>query len=376
MKLAIIGIRGIPVIYSGFESFSENLALELIKRDCKVIVYCRSPYVNKKIKKYKGICLVTLPTLRKKNLESILHSFFSTVHACLFSKPEVVLYFGVGNAIFSIFPRLFGIKTIVNVDGLDWKREKWGKLAKIYLKISEYLAVIFPNATITDSKFIQEYYLNNHHKKTDYIPYGFNRDLLKVGRSNLTKLFDVYSLQKQKYFVWVGRLVPENHLEELIVAFNKLKTAYKCVIVGNDLYKSIYKENILNLGRKDKRIIFTGFLEREDYVEIVMNSYAYVETKRSGGTHPSLIEAMGMGSLILSNNYPANRDILNKSAVYYKINDAETQLLKLLKLTFSKKFQLEIQKYKNGVKNIVRDNFAMQKITSQYISLLSKITSN
>jgi glycosyltransferase involved in cell wall biosynthesis len=127
-----------------------------------------------------------------------------------------------------------------------------------------------------------------------------------------------YNLEKRKYLVWVGRIVPDNHLDELVKAFAKTKTSIKCVIIGDDINNSVYKDKILNRTKKDKRFIHTGFLGREDYSGLVKNSLAYIETKRSGGTHPSLVEAMGFGTLIVCNDDLAHKEVLGKSAVYYK----------------------------------------------------------
>lgn len=369
MKIALIGIRGIPVIYSGFESFAENLATALALKKNEMYVYSRSPYVDKRIQKYKNVNLITLFTVRSKNTESIIHSFLATFHACFILKPKIIYYFGVGNAIFTLLPRFFGIKTIINVDGLDWKREKWGPIAKIYLKFSEFIATIFPNKTITDSLFIKKYYHDKYNKETTYIPYGFDESLNKTERSLKRQLFKKYGLKAKKYFVWVGRIVPENHLEELIIAFKKLKTDFKCLIIGNDLYQSRYKSYIKGLSKDDNRIIFTGFLPKKDYAILVKSSFCYVETKRSGGTHPSLIEAMGLGCLIVSNNHSSNKHILDNNALIYNIK--ENDLIQVLKLVVSDKFKSVIFHYKIRSKQIISRYYNFQTILEQYLQLLT-----
>jgi len=313
MKIAFIGIRGIPVIYSGFESFAENLGLSLIKKNHSVITYCRRQYFREKLKQYKGITLIFTKSVKNKNLESISHSFLSTLHAIFITRPDTIYYFGVGNAIFTLLPRLFGIRTIINVDGLDWRREKWGKLARLYLLISEYLSTIFPNITITDSEYMKGYYWKKYHKKSIFIPYGVKFDFL-INK----KILNRYSLKINKYLIWVGRLVPDNHLEELILAYKNVKTKLPLVILGDDFYKGDYYQKISFLISKDKRIIKTGFVDRNSYASLVQNSFAYVETKRSGGTHPSLIEAMKLAPRIISNDNKANKQILNNYGYFYK----------------------------------------------------------
>lgn len=371
MKIAIIGIRGIPVIYSGFESFTENLSTDLAKKGYNITVYCRSPYVDRNTKIYKKVKLVTLPTLKSKNFESIIHGFFSTVHACFFLRPKTIYYLGVGNSILSIIPRVFGIRTVVNVDGLDWRREKWGFIAKSYLKLSEYVATIFPNKTITDSLFIKRYYREKYNKKTTYIPYGFDENLNKTDSLLEKKLLKKYKLKINRYLVWVGRIVPENHLEELIIAFQKVKTNYQCLIIGDDLYKSKYKNYIKELSKHDERIIFTGFLPKKNYAVLVKNSFCYVETKRSGGTHPSLIEAMGLGCLIISNDSVANKQILRDITIYYNIEQAIESLRKILRKILNMNSSQLIKRIKLKSKMITNIKYNFRLITKKYIDLFN-----
>lgn len=361
MKIAIIGIKGIPVIYSGFETFAEEFSTRMVKdKNFKVTVYCRSPYVDKNRKEYKGVRLITLPTIKSKNFETIFHSFVSTIHACFFERYDVIYYIGVGNAIFTLFPRLIGIKTIINVDGFDWKREKWGSIAKSYLKLSSYFAMFFPNTVITDSLAIKKYYVKKHKKKYVYIPYGYMDNFSKKKSSSILNKF---ALKKEKYLVWVGRIVPENHLEDLLLAFSKLNTSMKCVVVGGNFYKDKYTKKILSFAGQNQNIILTGFLNRGDYASVVKNAFAYVETKRSGGTHPSLVEAMGLGSLIISNNNLGNRQVLKSSAIYY---DNFNDLLKKLEFITNLSSKKYIKDYKQGVQKIVKQFFDWEGIIGEY----------
>ncbi len=369
MKISIIGIRGIPVIYSGFESFAENLATSLVKKNFRVYVYCRLPYVNVKRKQYKKVNLISLPTIRSKNLESFIHSFLSTIHTIIFIRPQIIYYLGVGNALFTFIPRLFGARTFINVDGLDWRREKWGKIASFYLRISEYLATILPSVTVTDSLYMKNYYLTHYGKKTIYIPYGFDKKLLTIGRGIEDKVLKQYNIKKNKYFVWVGRIVPDNHLEELIYAFRKLKTNYKCVVIGDDIYKSSYKRFIFDLAKENKRIVFTGFLSKDRYALLVRNALCYVETKRSGGTHPSLIEAIGMTKTIIANDNKSNRGILKTSGFFYSPKNFSnlSNILKLLKDSYW--LNKNSKTVKKRLKEIIKNEYYFSEILQKYLKL-------
>ncbi|MCL4364051.1 DUF1972 domain-containing protein [Patescibacteria group bacterium] len=327
MKIAIIGIRGIPVIYSGYETFAGYLAEHLAENN-QVYAYCRSPYIDGKRRSYKKIHLITIPTIKSKNFETFIHSLLSTIHSIIFVRPDVIYYLGVGNALFTFLPRLFGTKTFINVDGLDWKREKWGMVGRFYLRASQYLATVLPSVTITDSLYMEKYYLDHYGKKTVYIPYAFEEKLLTLGKNAEDNVLNKYRLARKKYFVWVGRIVPDNHLENLINAFNKLKTDFRCVFLGDDPYGSGYKNRILKMAKEDRRIVMTGFVDRKTVAILVRNAVCYVETKRSNGTHPSLIEGMGLCDNVVAYNIRANKYVIGNGSYLYK---NKKQLLVLLK---------------------------------------------
>ncbi len=367
MKIAFIGIRGIPVVYSGYETFSEVMAVELIKKGHEVMVYCRNAYVDPHIKSYKGVKLVILPTIRSKNFDTIIHSFISTIHAC-FSDYDAILYLSVGNSIFSILPRLCGKRTIVNVDGMDWKRKKWGWFAKWFLNTSEFFATFLPNEIVTDSYFIRDYYLNKYNKKSTYIPYGGF-----VGNGSNDGLFlKEYDIKKNSYLIWNGRLVPDNHIEDLILAFKSVKKNIKCLILGGDLYKDTYVQSLKKLASTDKRIIFLGFIPHDHAESLVRNSFAYIETKRSGGTHPSLVEAMSVGSLIISNDLQANVDVLGEYGIYYNLNKGFFDLRKQLRYIFQQKSTILNTKRKKQIKNRYRSLYTWENIIDSYEKVLLK----
>lgn len=343
MKIGFIGIRGIPVIYSAFETFVQVLSIALVKKGHQAVVYCRKAHIVKEEKKYYGVELVILPHMKGKNVSTLTHSFLSTVHACLWEKYDVLLYMGVGSTVFSILPRLVGIKTIVHIDGMDWKRKKWGWMGRKYLELSEYLTTILPNEVITDSQYMVQYYQQRYHKKIHYIPYGYFEPSKEI---DIKKLLQKYELKKEKYFVWTGRFVPENYIEDFLLAFKMLKTIdIKCIILGDDFYNSPYKRKIYKMIKQDKRIVYNGFIPHEEVLALEQRCLAYIETKRSGGTHMSLVEAMGVGSLIISHNNPANKEVLGNAAIYYDDKEKKTSLSVLLrKVMLDYYFSLALKK--------------------------------
>lgn len=326
MKIAVTGIRGVPVSYSTFETFAEVLGAELVNREHSVSIYCRSKYVESDKKKYRGIIQVILPSIETKHLSTFTHTLLSTVHACLFAKYDLILYLGVGNTIFSIFPRLFGAKTVVHIDGLDWERKKWGRIARQFLKASLFLTNLFPDAVISDNPFMVDYYRKKYNKNIKDIPYGYFSQKLPSAMNLLKK----YGLTKRGYFVWVGRLVPENNIEELIYALKRIKDNTKCLIIGDDLYENTYKTKIYELIERDRRLVKTGFIKHEDVLTLVANAAAYIETKRIGGTQMALIEAMGTGVLVVSNDHVAHRNVLGDAALYYDEQKGYRALVRVL----------------------------------------------
>jgi len=304
MKIALLGTRGIPASYSGFETCVEQLGQRLVERGHEVIVYCRSHHITYPGSEYKGMHLMKLPTIANKYLDTIVHSFLSSVHA-LFQRYDIALYFIAGNSPVTWIPRLVGAKTILNVDGLDWRREKWPALAKKYIQFAEYLATILPTEYLTDSRHVQKYYKERFIDEPAYIPYGSDVDILPPGDT-----LAQYDLEPRKYILFVGRLVPENCVHHLVEAFRGIDTDLKCVVVGDAPYAEEYKASLKKLAGDDERIIFAGYIFGKGYQELGSNAYIFVESSGVGGTHPALVEAMAFGNCVVVNNTPENLETI------------------------------------------------------------------
>lgn len=311
MKIAILGIRGIPAYYSAFEACVEELAPRLVRKRHSVAVYCRKHYRKSKLNYYKNVKLITLPTIRNKYLDTFIHTFLSTLHV-IFTDTNIVQYFGVGNSIFTIIPRIFGKKTFVNVDGLDWTRKKWPYFVKIYLRFSACLATFFPTDFITDSQKIVEYYKKTYNKVPHYIPYGTN---IASPSQNAKHILDKFGLGKKQYILFTGRLVPENNIHHLISAFNKINTNLKLVIAGEGAYEKDYINSLKK--NANPKIVFTGFLTGDDYKEICLNAYLFVEPTEASGTHTAILDAMGYGNCVLVNNIPTNLEVIKAAGFSY-----------------------------------------------------------
>lgn len=365
MKIALLGTRGIPASYSGFETCVEKLSEQLVQRGHEVVVYCRSHHITYEGDFYKGIRLVKLPTIPNKYLDTLVHSLFSSLHA-LPQRYDIALYFIAGNSPVTWIPRLVGTKTILNVDGLDWKREKWPALAKKYIQFAEYLSTILPNAYLTDSHVVQEYYQSTYQETPPYIPYGSDVEVLPPGET-----LEKFGLKPQSYILFVGRLVPENCIHHLIDAYKGLETDLKCVIVGDSAYSEDYKADLRERAGGDPNIIFTGYVFGKGYHELGSNAYIFVESSGVGGTHPALVEAMAFGNCVITYNTPENLETIGQAGFSYDGKEGAPSLREVLsKLIFQPALVAE---YRELARTRAHTTYTWQAVTDSYERLFYEL---
>src|SRR2546422_1622054 len=309
LRIAMLGTRGVPARYSGFETCVEELGARLGARGHDVTVYCRVPHITHPGPAYRGMRLVKLPTFRSKHLDTIAHTLLSSLHA-LGRRYDIALYFNVGNSPVTWIPRIAGQRVVLNVDGLDWKRKKWGRFARWYIRSCERWAARFPHRVVTDSRRVQQYYQERYGAPSTYIAYGAEPISVPPG-PHLRR----YGLEPRRYVLFVGRLVPENCAHHLIEAFRDLATDLRCVIVGDAPYAAAYIRSLR--ATADPRVIFTGYLFGEGYRELLSNAYCFVETSEAGGTHPALLEAMAAGSCVVVNDTPENLETAGDAGFSY-----------------------------------------------------------
>ncbi|MHA1280210.1 MAG: glycosyltransferase [Candidatus Helarchaeota archaeon] len=365
MKIAMLGTRGIPSNYSGFETCVEQLAKRLVIRGHQVNVYCRSHHINYDNTHYKGIKLIRHGTIQNKYLDTIVHTSLSSFHA-IFQMYDIALYFNVGNSPVTWLPRIVGTKTILNVDGLDWKREKWPTLAKKYIKIAEFLSTKLPTAYLTDNPLISNYYKMKYNSTPPVIKYGSDVELLPPGET-LKK----FGLEKNKYILFVGRLVPEKRIEHLIYAFKKLDTKIKCVIVGDSPYSEEYKHSLRSIVQDDERIIFTGYVFGKGYHELGSNALLYVATSDVSGTAPALTEAMGFGNCVIVNNTPENLETIGDAGLSYDGKLGAESLYQVLDNLLS---NIDIiEEYRRKAFDYAKRHYSWGVITDEYERLFYEV---
>lgn len=315
MKLAIMGTRGIPANYGGFETFAEELSTRLVARGHEVTVYGRSNNIRYPEPTYKGVKLTILPTIGTKYLDTVVHTFLSVLHALVRKRFDCVLMCNAANAIFAFVPRLSGTPVALNVDGIERLRKKWGTPGRAYYRFSEYLATIIPNVVVSDANVIREYYLNKYGRASVTIMYGAN-----CQRTETTTVLQQLGLRPQDYFLYVSRLEPENNAHIVVQAFERVRTGKRLLIVGDAPYAHRYIEQLKSTN--DARILFPGAIYGLGYRELQSHAHAYIQATEVGGTHPALVEAMGAGNCVIVNNTPENREVVGDCGLYFQDSES------------------------------------------------------
>jgi glycosyltransferase involved in cell wall biosynthesis len=325
MRIALMGTRGIPANYGGFETFYENLGPGLAARGHDVTVYIRRHAVGKfDGRAYRGVHLVALPSIRTKHLETISHTFASVLHG-LTRRYEVVYVCGVGNAPLVWIPRLRRARVVLNVDSADWKRTKWGRLASSYLHVTERLAARVADVIVADSEVVKKRYNAEYGANARFFPYGAN---LVDGAG--TKTLEEHGLKPRGYILWVGRLEPEARVDELIRAFASLgPTSQRLVIVGDAPYAGGYRQMLESLAPAD--VVFTGYQFGEAYRELGFHALAYVQTSPTSGTSPALLDQMGSGGAVIVRGTPTNLEVIGDAGLAYDPDNGVQQLAALLR---------------------------------------------
>jgi glycosyltransferase involved in cell wall biosynthesis len=306
VRIAILGTRGIPANYGGFETFAEELSIRLAAHGHQVTVYCRErhPFTE-----YRGVRLVYLPSIRHKYLDTLAHTFLSTLHLVL-HRVDAALYCNAANALFTILPRMFGIPVALNVDGIERKRRKWNAFARGWYRASEYLSTILPNRFVTDAEAIREYYKQRYKKDSLFIPYGADTERVETKGA-----LDALGLEPYQYFLYVSRMEPENRALEVRQAFERTAAVMKLALIGDAPHAREYIERVRDT--KDGRIVMPGAIYGLGYRELGSWCFAYIHATEVGGTHPALIEAMGRGNLVLYLETPENAEVCGDAGLAY-----------------------------------------------------------
>ena len=364
MKIAIIGSRGYPYVYSGYETFVTELVERLVPMGVEVRVYCHRNLFKERPKTKNGVELVYIPTIEKKSLSQLIHSFQSMLHVC-FSRTDVVLVVNSANGPFGAIARIFNKKTAINVDGLEWLRPKWKGLGAKYFYWASKISTKLYDHIINDSEAMRLYYLNEFQCDSTVIAYGAN-----IRESTNASLIKKWNLEVDDYYLIVGRLIPDNNADVIIREFSNSSSKKKLVVVGDVPYQDSYADKIK--GIEDDRLVFTGYItDQDELAELYHNCFAYFHGHQYGGTNPTMLKALAYGCAIIALDTVFTREMLADDEYGLYFTKDENNLKKLIE--FCEKNQVKLNSLKLNSRSRIKENYTWEKITQQYYDLFTKI---
>jgi glycosyltransferase involved in cell wall biosynthesis len=357
LKLAILGTRGVPANYGGFETFAAELSVRLVARGHIVTVYCREPGPAV----WNGVHRIVLPTLGHKYLETVSHTFLSALDA-LRRDFDAVLVCNAANAFVLPLLRAARIRTAINVDGIERKRRKWNVLGRAVYATGEALSVSFGQPVVADAEVIADYYRANYGAHPVVIPYGADW-AAEEDSDVLTRL----GVNARNYILYVSRFEPENNPLEVVLAYEKLADAPPLVMLGKGLYAP---DLVAELHRHaSPRILFPGALYDRDYRTLQRNALLYLQATEVGGTHPALIEAMASGGAVLAHDTPENREVGGDAVGFFALRPQET-LSGTLREWLDRPDQRET--YRLRARTRAAERYSWERVTDAYERVLTR----
>lgn len=379
MRIAMIGQKGIATSAGGVEKHVEEISMRLVKEGHQVTVYYRDTFMKKNMKEYKGIRLIKIKTFKLKSLDAIVYTLKATANA-LYNNYEVYHYHALGPASLSFIPKLFQKKVIVTVHGLDWKRDKWGKFGKAYLKFGEFIVGNFSDRVICVSDNIRKYLVCKYKKRDDlntiFIPNGVNIEQ-GIGASLIKR----YKLRGNDYILFLARLVPEKGAHYLIQSYNQLNIDVKLVIAGGDSFTKKYMKYLRSLSRGNDNIIFTGNVSGQLLNELYTNCLFYVLPSDIEGMPLSLLEALSYGKYCVTSDIDENRsvincDILGTTFIKGNVDSLKNKILLTLSSDSYKKNSKERKKYIKERYNWNESTYSTEAVYNSLFSKTEKIKCN
>jgi glycosyltransferase involved in cell wall biosynthesis len=363
VRVAILGTRGIPAAYGGFETLAEELSVRLAARGHDVTVYARRGGVLEETASFRGVRVVFTPTVRQKYLETVVHGFTSGLHAAT-EAYDAVLFCNGANALSCRLPRLLGSGTriLLNVDGLEKNRRKWNLAGRAVYSASERLSCVLPDVVVTDAKEIRRYYLSRYGQESAYVPYGSDlpapRDLSILGRLGVAP---------GSYVLYVSRFEPENNPDTVVRAYRGVPGERRLLLVGSAPYAEGFIAHLHDEAAKDPRVLLPGAIYAEGYRALLANAAAYVHATEVGGTHPALVEAMGFGRPVLVHDTPENREVAGGAALFWDAREPESLTRLLASLLSDPARQEELGA---AARRRARERYLWDDVTTAYEALL------
>jgi len=365
MRIAYIAVKGIP-IGGGIEKVTEEIGSRLVKKGHEIIVYSSRDYGTTGDCQFKGMEIKTVPSINTKAFHKLSICYYATRDVMRNGNVDLVHVHAVGPSVFSIFPRLKGIPTVVQTHGLEWKRDKWGFIGKTFFKLSDYSVVYFPNKATSVSKVQKQYYEERFGREVVYIPNGVSPVERVAPRWILEN-----GIEPNRYILFAARLVEEKGPHFLIQAYRKLDTDMKLVIAGDAAYAEKYKAQLRKLAGEDPRILFPGFVTGEPMQELFSHAYLFCLPSTLEGLPVALLEAMNYGNCCVSSDIPENLEAIEDNGYTFRNRDYEDLRRVLADLL---KHPEKVQEKKDAALQHVRRNYSWDRVTDQmeklYMSLI------
>lgn len=370
MKIAFIGQKGVPVTFGGVEQHVEELAARLAARGHEIAIYVRDWYTPPEITNYRGSSLIHTPTIKTKHMDAFVHSFSSSIH-CLFQGYDIVHYHAIGPSFFSWIPKMLGKRVLVTIHGYDYAAGKWGKIARLFLKMSEKVALSVPHRTIAVSKHQSDFYRSLGYDIT-YIKNGVTvLDPLKT--QDITKS---YGLHGQDYILFLGRLVPEKRVDWLLQAYLKAApSSIKLVIAGRSSATDKYVAMLKQIAADSPNIIFTGNVTGRLKAELLSNARLFVTPSAVEGLPIAILEAMSYGVTCLASDIQPHKEVITDGVTgfLFNHNDQEGLLLAIKRLLSASDHKLNV--VKESARKLVASDYswdnAVDKLEAIYQDLLA-----
>lgn len=367
-RLAILGTRGIPARYGGFETFAEELAPRLAARGHDVWVYARRHGIGDTpqpieggLTAYRGVTVRVQRAPRGKHLETVAHSFVAACDA-LRRRFDAVLVCNAAN--FHVLPqlRISGARTVVNVDGLEWRRRKWGGPGRAWHRVGAALATRWASELVADSRHVQTWWADKHGRRPRFIPYGCPSEPVESD-----EILRRLGLRRRGYVLYVARLEPENNACLVVDGFRRVHTDLPLVIVGHAPYSTSYQRMLRELAARDLRVLLAGPIYGTAYAELQSHAYCYVQASDVGGTHPALLEALGYGGVALVNDIPEHLEVTGEAARVYRFNDPVDFAERLQELLDD---DASVASLREDARRRVRERYLWANVTDAYEDVL------
>ncbi len=361
-RVALIGSRGIPGRYGGYETMFDELAPRLVARGFDVTVYCRSHNDPRRRTRRRGARLVHLPTVRTKHFETPVHTLLSCLHAAG-ERFDAALVVNGANALFLPILAAAGVPTALNVDGIEKRRAKWGPFGRGVYALSERLATFLPDRLVTDAQVIRRHYRERYGAESVAIAYGVDpRPLRQTG------LLARLGVESRRFFLYVSRFEPENNPHRVAAAFRRAGGDEPLLMVGGAPYASEFIESFTRGA--DPRIRFPGPIYGRGYRQLLSHALAYIHATEVGGTHPALVEAMGYGNCVVVHDSPENRETAGDVAIYFDAADPES-LRAALEIVRGRPG--EVEQRRAAAAERARRLYSWERVADAYAALLTDL---